>query len=105
MTRLEPHEAKSRVGDDDPDRERATRYALAVNTVACVNQPRCFGDLVADLAAQAATSLRKFHSDLFLPSWRNGSDGAGLRFLTDNLVHGRDAEIRSRDHAPYPPRG
>ena len=43
----------------------ATRYALAVNTVACVNQLRCFGDLVTDLATQATASLRKFHSDYF----------------------------------------
>ena len=104
MTRLEPHEAKSRVGDDDPDRERATRQALAVNTVACVNQLRCFGDLVADLAAQAATSLRSFIA-IFLLAWHGASDGTGLRFLTNILVHGRDAEIRSRDDAPYPPRG
>jgi hypothetical protein len=45
-------------------------------------------------------SLRKFHSDY---SSRHGS--TGLRFVTDILVHGRDAEIRSRDHDPSPPKG
>src|SRR5437899_439341 len=34
------------------------------STLACVNQLRCFGDLVADLAAQAAAGLRKVHSDI-----------------------------------------
>src|SRR6266851_2250991 len=103
MTRLEPHEAKSRVGDDDPDRERATRQALAVNPVACVNQLRCFGDLVADLAAQAAAGLRKFHSDYF------SCHGATDRMARASFPDGHSATWsgcrNQSDDDSYPPKG
>jgi hypothetical protein len=71
----------------------ATRQAMAVNTVKCVNRLRGF---VVDLAAQAAASLRKFHCDYFSCHGATDRMGTGLRFLTDILVHGRDAKIRSR---------
>jgi hypothetical protein len=71
----------------------AARQALVVNTVACVNQQRGFGDLVAVLAAQAAASLRKFHCDYF--SSRGATDRMGTqpRFPPNILVHGHDAKI------------
>jgi hypothetical protein len=60
---LNPHEAEGGVGNDDRHRERATGQALAIDTVACVDRSWRFGDLIANLAAQAAASLWKFHTD------------------------------------------
>jgi hypothetical protein len=83
----------------------ATRQAMAVNTVACVNRLRGFGNLVMDPAAQAAPSLRKFHCDYFSCPGATDRMGTGFRFLTEILVQGRDSKTRLRDYDPYPPRG
>jgi hypothetical protein len=61
LTRLDPREAESFVGDDDSHTERAAREALAIRAVAGVDQFWFFGDLIADLAALAAARLRKLH--------------------------------------------
>src|SRR5690348_45763 len=53
---------------DDRDRERATRQALALDTVACVNQLRWFGDLLARLRLRPTRRvawLRSVHDELW----------------------------------------
>src|SRR5215469_17864688 len=50
-----------KTGDGERNRKRTARQALTLGTVACIDQPRGFADLVADFAAQATAGLWKFH--------------------------------------------
>ena len=63
-----PTRREGPISYDDRDRERATRQALALDTVACVNQLRWFGDLLARLRLRPTRRvawLRSVHDELW----------------------------------------
>ena len=60
-TRLNSGQVESLFGDDDPQRERASGQALAIQTMAGIDCLRLLGDLVADLPTLAPARLWKLH--------------------------------------------
>jgi hypothetical protein len=56
-TRLNSGQAESLLGDDNPQRERASGQALAIKAVAGIDCLRLLGDHVANLPALAAACL------------------------------------------------
>jgi len=64
LTRLEPRQAKPPLGNDDPQRERTTGQALAIQAVAGIDRLRLFADLIANLPALATAALWELHGPL-----------------------------------------
>ena len=60
-TRLNSRQAEPLLGNDDPQRERASGQALAIQAVAGIDRPRLLADLVADLPALATACLWELH--------------------------------------------
>src|ERR1043165_7781933 len=67
---LPPREGKRIFPHDETHRKGAARCLLTRCAVTAIDQSRCLRDLIAELAALAATSQWKFHRVLPFIDWR-----------------------------------
>src|SRR5204862_1624296 len=63
-SRFTRREAETSLRQRDPQGEGAARDVLAVGAVACVDEARLLGDLIADLPALTAAGQRKLHHSI-----------------------------------------
>src|SRR5205085_11377068 len=63
-SRFTRREAESSLRQRDSQGEGAARDVLAVGAVACVDEARLLGDLIADLPALTAAGQRKLHHSI-----------------------------------------
>ena len=93
-TRLACSETEAGFGEGDPQREGTTRYPLTIDAMACADQLRNFGHVVADFAALAAAGQRKLHRCLLFDPEHDGRGGRPLILVqaaVNNHVSGRRA--------------